>query len=168
LSKGAGGGGVDMVILFDACMPRLEICRTGCENDTECLCRHRLNFRARILNINSYISELGFSDLQIILHLAYILRRNRKLQSLKDSARIVITTRDRGFTRDAWREFSKKRRNSWRKPRLRFNGNRVTTAEGIRIYIHEATSQRQGRKRHSDLPAIIQDLNVLWSRLQVK
>jgi len=148
-----------IVILFDACAPKMEECVPGrCESDPTILCKHRFEFDFYILNgINgqSYLSSVMLFDFQVILHFLYFIFQGR-VPGPKNS-KFVIVTKDKKFLQSAQNEWQQKAKKKTR-PRLSFGSNFVRNGK-IVIYIECIDSKAYGSNRYDDRIAIIEHLN---------
>ena len=148
-----------IVILFDACTPKMEECIPGrCESDTDVLCKHRFQFNCYILNGihgQSYLSSVMLFDFQVILHFLYFIFQNR-VPGPKNS-KYVIVTKDKKFLASAQNEWQKNVKKRTR-PRLNFGPNCVKNGSKV-IYVECINSRACGSDRCDDRTAIINRLN---------
>lgn len=154
-----------VVILFDACAPKMQECVPGrCESDISILCKHRLNFAFYILNGihgQNYLSSVMLFDFQAILHFLYFIFQNRVPGP--QNSKYVFVTKDKKFLQSAqkgWQEKAKART----RPRLSFGANFVRNGK-IVIYVECIDSKAYGSDRCDDRVAIIQQLNQRFGQL---
>jgi len=148
-----------VVILFDACAPKMEECTSDrCESDPSILCKHRFDFNCYILNGihgQNYLSSVMLFDFQVILHFLYSIFQHR-VPGPKNS-KYVIITKDKKFLTSAqkeWREKAKKRT----RPRLSFGPNFVRNGKLV-ICVECIESKTYGSDRYDDRTAVIDRLN---------
>lgn len=148
-----------VVILFDACAPKMADCIPGrCESDSTILCKHRFNFNLYILNGihgQSYLSSVMLLDFQAILHFLYFIFQNRVPGP--SNSKYVFVTKDKRFLQSAQKEWQTKAKKRTR-PRLSFGANFVRNGR-ITIYIECIDSKAYGSDSCDDRTAIIKQLN---------
>lgn len=148
-----------VVILFDACAPKMEECIPGrCETDSRVLCKHRFNFSCYVLNGihgQSYLSAVQLYDFQVILHFLYFIALDRVPNPI--NSKFVIVTKDKKFLHSAKKEWEGKARKRTRPP-LHFDLNFVRNREAI-IQVECIDSKAYGSDRYDDRAAIIAQLN---------
>lgn len=148
-----------IVILFDACAPKMEECISGrCESDSSVLCKHRFDFDFYILNGifgQNYLSSVMLLDFQVILHFLYLIFQNRVPRP--KNSKFVIVTKDKKFLKSAQKEWQEKaKKKTW--PRLNFGLDFVSN-EKIVIYVECVDSDPYGSDRYDDRAAVIEQLN---------
>lgn len=100
---------IEAVILLDACMPKMERCRSGCTDNPKILCLHRFCRNAHVRHGKGFVSFMRFYDFQIILYLIYPLISG-KIKNISPNCRFVIVTKDGHFLKSAEKEWAGRKR----------------------------------------------------------
>lgn len=110
---------IEAVILLDACMPKMERCRSGCADNLKILCLHRFCRNVHVRHGKGFVSFMRFYDFQIILYFLYPLISG-KIKNISPNCRFVIVTKDVPFLKSAEKEWTNRKR-SRAHPRLEFD-----------------------------------------------
>lgn len=155
---------VDVVVFFDANMPKMHQCGVSCKTRKTQFCRHRFNFHAKVIHATKYTDFLRFYDFQIILHCLYLIKRNARYKYLAENNRFIIFTKDRDFLRDAKEEWTKKLKPKT-KPKLEFSRDFVACGSW-KIMVKLINCKNYGTNGNHDLSCVIDELNKLWASRQ--
>lgn len=151
---------VDLVIFFDANMPKMPACKCGCETDDGILCKHRFNFIGHMLDRGNLT---GLNDWEVTKRL-FDLIDNGGWPSKKPRPFFVLVTKDHDFIEDLKVDYFDERQNHGTKVSLRFGKDLITRIDQkpsivvIKIWIKHRAS---GDDRESDLRSAINLLNEL-------
>lgn len=129
---------IEAVILLDACMPKMERCRSGCVDNPKILCLHRFCRNANVRHGKGFVSFMRFYDFQIILYFLYPLISG-KIKNISPNCRFVIVTKDIPFLKSAEKEWTDRKR-SRAHPRLEFDPSENKKYVIAKIRVRNGTS----------------------------
>ncbi len=148
---------LDAVLFLDACMPRIEKCKSGCQSNESVLCRHRFNFNVKILHTTRYIDFLCFYDFQIVLHCLFLIQKSATFRRLVESGNFIIVTKDRKFLEDA-RKMWLARSNKKTHPKLDFGPDSISWGK-YKIMVKLIRCKNYGTDKDDDLRCLIREMN---------
>lgn len=89
------GLAANLVLFFDANMPKMATCRTSCVSDPAVLCVHRFNFPVRIIDRGNLS---GLNDLEVTELFLRLISEKEKMQTTRPL--FVLATKDKDFIDD--------------------------------------------------------------------
>ncbi len=95
----------EAVLFFDACMPEMQECFPGCQDNTAVLCKHRFNFNPLIIYGNGKIP--GFPDFRVVLYFFRLIRK-KEVQAAR-SVKYFLVTRDKKFLKSVRKQSQTKK-----------------------------------------------------------
>ena len=144
---------LDVVLLFDECLPKMQTCSISCIYKDEILCCHRFNFNVLILYATDWLS--GRSDLRIALNFLNLIKKNRISTKVSFQAKFILVTADKKFFKSA-RKQAKTKKNL----KLDFNDKQCLITRGAHsIQIVAIRCKKRSRSGLDDLRCIVETLN---------
>ena len=153
-----------LVLFFDACMPRMDECFSGCKSDEKNLCKHRFNQNVDLIYHTAYMGYLEFSDYQVAKHCFYLINKSDLLKSLSRKKRFFIITKDKRFMQDAEKVYlARKKPNT---PALGFDFKLgIISCGPIELVVHTVLSGSGTGGHAEDLSSLIEELNKRFPKL---
>ncbi len=146
---------VDLFLCFDANLPKLERCESGCEIKESVLCIHRFETRVEILNIVSS-SFGGWSDPRVVTYfLGEIMIGIAEKKFDPKKCVFMILTKDRNFIDDV-------KRGASAVPKLVSSGNSISCG-GITIFVRQIDCPNYGNKKKDDLRCAFEIVNDFFN-----
>lgn len=149
----------DVMLCFDANLPKMSACCGDCFNNPMLLCHHRFHFKAHICYCNTKPLQ-RFSDLNIVLHFFRCIDESIEREMVSANSLFVIVTHDTDFLKDAEREYLHSNRESG----LVFTSNHVRK-NGICVFVKLVDCKNYGRGKIDDLRCIIFKMNKFFRRM---
>ena len=155
---GQGEDPADVVIFFDANMPRMAVCKDGCETNRNILCKHRFNFMGLMANRGNLT---GLSDWEVVQRFFDLIDANN-WSARKPKPLFVIVTKDHNFIDDLKIDYFDERQNGQTACALEFRPDLIIRTEPKpkikirRIWIKHRAS---GDDKDRDLMCAIDLLN---------
>lgn len=156
-------GSVDVVVFFDANMPKLDECDEDCIIEQPKLCIHRFLFQAYVVPRGNSLE--GLDDFEVLQYCFKLIEKTKNWQNRNRKPLFVLITRDHNFLKkdapEAYREASLKQKN---KLNLTFHDNCVSDGKyNIRVLFINPKLNRT-----NNLHATIDKLNELWIEIKTQ
>lgn len=149
---------INLVLFFDANLPKIRKCRPGCKGASHIICQHSFGFNATFLHTSEYADFLRFSDFQVILHCVFLILHNKKYQRAAESRRFIIVTKDQKFLQDAEKVWQEKAKPKTR-PKLIFGRESWVSWNGFVIFVKTIGCKNYGTNRKDDARCLVEQLN---------
>lgn len=131
----------DVVLGFDANLPKMDMCHDNCHSNPLCLCRHRFNFTVFIRRYNTKASQ-RLEDSKIILDFFEFVEKMIGEKLVSSDSLFVIVTKDGNFLSDAEKEFEAD------KESFGFIfANGYVRREEIRVYVMNINSKKRQKTK---------------------
>ena len=152
----------DVVVFFDANMPKMDVCRDGCSNDATIFCRHRFGFNGCLIDAGNLC---GLSDLKVVRRFFDLIDRVVLWRKGKKPW-CVLVTKDHDFINDVKMDYFDELQNGVNDIKLNFSDNSITSCipePAIEIVVLVIKHKPYGSLKKDNLHEAIQKLNQFWS-----
>ncbi|MBI2670021.1 MAG: hypothetical protein HYX20_02680 [Candidatus Yanofskybacteria bacterium] len=151
---------VDVVVFFDANMPKMETCSSNCSDKELVFCVHRFFFKAEAFHPGNALFRLD--DFQVLQYFFQYIRKNKRWNNVTKKPFFVLVTKDEDFLEnDAPVAYKKAERTNINKFKLDFYEDSVSDGENI-IFVLEISSKNYGTNRCHNLHCAIEKINKFW------
>ncbi|MEK7151534.1 MAG: hypothetical protein AAB784_02390 [Patescibacteria group bacterium] len=158
---GQEAGPVDVVVFFDANMPRMPLCSQGCAEDEDSLCAHRFNFVSHVFNRGNLTS---LNDWQVIKRFLDLINKNSGFVKKTDTL-FVLVTQDHNFIEDVKFDYFDDLQRGETDCVLKFDKDfimRIEPEPPLKIKVLTINHRFCGGNRETDLRSAIDLLNNFW------
>lgn len=152
---------VDVVVFFDANMPKMDLCRDGCHTNPTVFCRHMFDFNGCLIDTGNLS---GLSDFKVarrfldLIDKIIPLRKGKKLWC-------VLVTKDHDFINDVKMDYFDALQNGADDITLDFSSNSITRCAPepvVKIIILVVKHKPYGFVKKDDLRDATQQLSRFW------
>lgn len=156
-------GQVDVVIFFDANMPKMDRCSNNCQGKDLVFCKHQFNFNVHLTRRSK--STNGLSDFEIVRYFFNLIKYN--WPSVRPRPLFILVTRDYNFIEDVKLGYLDERQDNTANIHLAF-AKKSIKSEGLELLVVTVRHKPCGADRDDDLRDMVDKLNRLWTETKTQ
>lgn len=153
----------DVVIFFDANMPKMDACSANCQTKELVLCRHKFDFNACLVTAGHDI--YGLSDFHVVRYFLNLIRAGDWNKDGR-SPLFIIMTKDRNFIQDVKLDYFDELEDNTADIILSFAGRGLISCDGCTIRVVTVSHKPYGASKKQDLHNAIESMNRIWSKVK--
>lgn len=146
----------DVLVCFDANLPKIEKCQPNCETKRSISCIHRFDRKVLVEHCNTKKFQ-GWSDLCIFMYFLGRIFESIAEGLVTPSSVFIILTKDRNFIDDVKNDWEKTKRLGSRL-QLQFLGNSISCG-GLVVFVQQIDCPNYGNTRKDDLKCAFYKVN---------
>ena len=148
----------DVIIFFDANMPKMDACSANCKNKCLVFCKHKFDFSACLINHSRNLC--GLNDFNVTRFFLDLIRKNN-WWNRKPRPIFILITKDQNFIEDVRPDYLNELKNGTAGIRLSFTGNSIKCGV-LELRVVIIKHKPYGDNKNNDLRDVIKKLNQLW------
>lgn len=150
----------DVVVFFDANMPKMDACSANCKNISLVFCKHKFGFNACLVNHSRDIC--GFNDFNVARFFLDLIGKNDQWNR-KPRPVFILITKDHNFVEDVKPDYLDELKKGTAGIKLSFTGN-IIKRDSLELKVVIIEHKPYGDNRNSDLRLMIEKLNRRWAK----